>query len=403
MRVRVVDTTLRDGEQAPGVAFNLEEKVTIARMLDRLGVAQIEAGTPAMGEIEQQAIKAIVRMGLKCRISTWNRMLWEDIRASLACGVRDVHISAPVSPIQIRYKLGQSHQWVLERLRQACLYAMDHGLRVTVGAEDASRADPVFLLEFAFLARELGAERLRYCDTVGVLDPFTTFERLAWLKEKIDLELEFHGHNDFGLATANALAAVKAGAGWVDATICGLGERAGNAALEEVVMALKHLHGVDPGFKTERLREIAAYVARASGRQLPAWKPIVGSNIFAHESGIHADGTLKDPRTYEVFAPEEVGLERQIVIGKHSGTAAIKAKFAAYGIALSQDDAAAMLERVRAAAVQLKRSLDDKELVYLYEDYLLHQAAGTRSAPQAVAAASQEKRPESPLPSVQPL
>ncbi|RKO68066.1 homocitrate synthase [Desulfofundulus salinus] len=266
MQVHIVDTTLRDGEQAPGVAFNLQEKVTIARMLDRLGVAQIEAGTPAMGEMEQQAIAAIVRLGLKSRVSTWNRMVLADIRASLACGVQHVHISAPVSGIQIRYKLGKNHQWVLDRLRQACLYALDHGLSVTVGAEDASRADPGFLLEIAFLAGEVGAKRLRYCDTVGILDPFTTFERLVWLKENTTLELEFHGHNDFGLATANALAAIKAGVGWVDATISGLGERAGNTSLEELYRVLTELYGLDPGLNTRYLPLLGRFVARAAGR-----------------------------------------------------------------------------------------------------------------------------------------
>jgi homocitrate synthase NifV len=283
MQVHIVDTTLRDGEQAPGVAFNLQEKVTIARMLDRLGVAQIEAGTPAMGEVEQQAIAAIVRLGLRSRVSTWNRVVPADIRASLACGARHVHISAPVSDIQIKYKLGQNRQWVLQRLKQACLYAAEHGLPVTVGAEDASRADPEFVLEFALLARELGAERLRYCDTVGVLDPFTTFERLVWLKERVDLELEFHGHNDFGLATANALAAIKAGVEWVDVTVGGVGERAGNTSLEELYRVLSGLYGVDPGLDTRYLPLLGRFVARAAGRPFPEHYPGEEQDCYANK------------------------------------------------------------------------------------------------------------------------
>ncbi|WP_051276421.1 homocitrate synthase [Desulfovirgula thermocuniculi] len=266
MPVYIVDTTLRDGEQAPGVAFTPEEKVAIAQMLDALGVAQIEAGTPAMGEIEQKAIKSIVQLGLKSRISTWNRMVLDDLRASLACGVSLVHISAPVSPIQIRYKLGRSYRWVLSCLRDACLFALDHGLAVTVGAEDASRAEAGFLLEVAHLAREVGALRFRYCDTVGVLDPFTTVERLTWLKEHVAIELEFHAHNDFGLATANTVAAVRAGVGWVDATVGGLGERAGNAPLEELCLALVEIYGLDLGLKLRHLPPLSRYVARASGR-----------------------------------------------------------------------------------------------------------------------------------------
>lgn len=169
---------------------------------------------------------------------------------------------------------------------------------------------------------------------------------------------------------ANALAGVRAGASWVGVTVIGLGERAGNAAMEEVVMALKHIQGNDLKFRTEMFREIAEYVSLASKRELPAWKPIVGSNMFAHESGIHADGALKDPRTYEVFCPEEVGLERQIVIGKHSGTSAIKAKFKEYGVLLTQEEADDILAQVRVAAVELKRPLFDKEIVYIYEDFV---------------------------------
>ncbi|WP_177223974.1 homocitrate synthase [Neomoorella thermoacetica] len=270
MQVLIVDTTLRDGEQAPGVAFSPREKVAIARMLDRLGVAQIEAGTPAMGDIEQEAIRAIARQGLRSRVSTWNRLLLEDIRSSLECGIRDVHISAPVSSIQIRAKLRQDYRWVLNRLRQACRYARDYGLRVTVGAEDASRADPGFLLEFAYLAWESGAERLRYCDTVGVLDPFATCAHLSRLKEKVDLELEFHGHNDFGLATANALAAVRAGVRWIDTTVGGLGERAGNTSLEELYRALTRLFDLDPGLNSRYLPGLERYVTRAAGRLPPA-------------------------------------------------------------------------------------------------------------------------------------
>ncbi|MGB9792409.1 MAG: homocitrate synthase/isopropylmalate synthase family protein, partial [Thermacetogeniaceae bacterium] len=210
----------------------------------------------------------------------------------------------------------------------------------------------------------------RFCDTVGILDPFQTYERVKMIIDKVGIDVEMHTHNDFGMATANALAGVRAGAKWVGVTVIGLGERAGNAALEEVVMALKYVLGIDLNFKTEKFREIAEYVSLASKRELPAWKPIVGSNMFAHESGIHADGALKDPRTYEVFRPEEVGLQRQIVIGKHSGTAAIQAKFQEYGISLSKEEANEILARVRVAAIELKRPLFDKELVYIYEDYL---------------------------------
>lgn len=369
-QIKIVDTTLRDGEQTAGVVFANQEKVRIARMLDSLGVDQIEAGVPVMGGHEKEAIKEICKLGLKASIMGWNRAVIRDIEESLDCGLDAVAISISTSDIHIEHKLRSTRAKVLESMVKATEFAKKHGVYVSVNAEDASRSDADFLCEFAQAAREAGADRLRYCDTVGILDPFTTYEKIGELIARVGIDVEMHTHNDFGMATANALAGVRAGATWVGVTVIGLGERAGNAALEEVVMALKHLQGIDLNFKTEKFREIAEYVSLASKRELPAWKPIVGSNMFAHESGIHADGALKDPRTYEVFRPEEVGLERQIVIGKHSGTSAIRAKFEEYGIHLSKEAADEILARVRVAAVELKRPLFDKELAYIYEDYL---------------------------------
>jgi len=178
-----------------------------------------------------------------------------------------------------------------------------------------------------------------------------------------------HTHNDFGMAVANAIAGIHAGATWVNVTVGGLGERAGNAALEEVVMALKYIEGVDLELDTTRFRELGEYVMAAAGRQIPAWKSVIGTNMFAHESGIHADGVIKNPSTYEVFAPAEVGLARQIVIGKHSGSRALELKFEEYGIQVTRQEAAELLPRVRTMAIELKRALFDKELVYIYNDW----------------------------------
>lgn len=367
-KVLIVDTTLRDGEQTAGVVFARTEKLRIARMLDEIGVDQIEAGIPAMGGDEKEAVKAIAHAGLNASIMAWNRAVISDLEASIDCGVDAVAISISVSDIHIFHKLRMTRQQVLDAMTQAVVYAAQYGLYISVNAEDASRADPEFLLEFAMAAKGAGANRLRYCDTVGLLDPLTVYEKIKTLHEQTGLDIETHTHNDFGMATANTLAGVRAGARYVGVTVNGLGERAGNAALEEVVMALKHIYGIDLGVKTTRFREISEYVARASGREIPPGKPIVGTNTFAHESGIHADGVLKNPKTYEVFAPEEVGLQRQIIIGKHSGKHALKAKFLEYGINLTDEEAAAMLPAVRATAVNLKRPLFDKELVYIYED-----------------------------------
>lgn len=365
----IVDTTLRDGEQTAGVVFSNQEKLMIARMLDDLGVQQIEAGIPVMGGDEQRVIKQIVKLGLKASIMGWNRAVIKDIQTSLDCGCDAVAISISTSDIHIEHKLKTTREDVLERMVKATEFARKNGVYISVNAEDASRSDMDFLVRFAREAKNAGADRLRYCDTVGILDPFTTYERISQLIERTGLDIEMHTHNDFGMATANALAGVKAGATHVGVTVNGLGERAGNAALEEVVMALKHLLDTDLNFATERFVEVSEFVARASGRVLPAWKAIVGRNMFAHESGIHADGALKNPLTYEVFKPEEVGLERQIVIGKHSGTASIKAKFREeYAQEITEEEAEEILKRVRAMAVDMKRSLFDKELVYIYKN-----------------------------------
>jgi homocitrate synthase NifV len=226
-----------------------------------------------------------------------------------------------------------------------------------------------FLMEYYELAKALGARMVRYCDTLSVEDPYTTYRRIKFITQRLDVPLEVHMHNDFGMGTANALAGIRAGARSVAASVGGLGERAGNSPMEEVVMALKHLRDIDLGIDTSRFREIATYVADASRRAVPIWKAIVGTNVFAHESGIHADGILKDPASYEAFSPEEVGLERQIIIGKHSGSKAIMHKFSAeFGINLNQDTARELLERVRSMAVELKRPLFSKELMLLYKE-----------------------------------
>ncbi|HEY49859.1 MAG TPA: homocitrate synthase [Dehalococcoidia bacterium] len=368
-KICIDDTTLRDGEQAAGVVFTNEEKVIIARMLDALGVHEIEAGVPAMGGDEVEAIKSIIALGLRARLITWNRPVVSDIDASLKCGTEAVALSIPVSDIQIQHKLHQSRRWVLDSISRATRYAKKHDLYVSVNAGDASRADPEFLVQFARSGQEAGADRLRFCDTVGVLDPFRTYEVIHRIVEETGIDIEIHTHNDFGMATANALAGIKAGARYLNTTVNGLGERAGNASLAEVVMALKHIENIDVGIDTSGLREISRYVAEASQRPVPVNMAIVGDNIFAHESGIHADGVLKHPHTYEAFSPEEVGAERRILIGKHSGSHAVCFKFAQeLGIELSDDLAREILARVRALAVEHKRALLDTELALIYRE-----------------------------------
>lgn len=369
-KIYVVDTTLRDGEQTAGVVFSNEEKLKIAAYLDQIGVDQIEAGIPVMGGFEKECIKQIVAMNLKASIMAWNRAVISDIKESLECGVDAVAISISTSDIHIEHKLQTTREDVLKRMSDAVKFAKDHGLYVSVNAEDASRSDIDFLTEFALIAKHAGANRLRFCDTVGTLNPLTTYRYIRVLSDATGLNIEMHTHNDFGMATANALAGIYAGANHVGVTVNGLGERAGNACLQEIIMGLKYLMNLDVVYNTTLFREVAEYVAGASGRPLPVSKPIVGSNIFAHESGIHGDGVLKNPLTYEVFSPEEVGLERQIVIGKHSGSAAILSKFnKEYGIEMSDQEAKAILPRVKDMSIKVKRQLFDKELRLIFEEY----------------------------------
>jgi homocitrate synthase NifV len=368
-RINIVDTTLRDGEQTAGVVFSNDEKLKIASYLDRIGVDQIEAGIPVMGGFEKDCIKQIVNMGLKASIMAWNRAVIADIKESLECGVDAVAISISTSDIHIQHKLQTTREDVLARMADAVKFAKDNNLYVSVNAEDASRSDMDFLTEFALVGKHAGADRLRFCDTVGTLTPLTTFRFIRTLVDAVGLDIEMHTHNDFGMAVANALSGIYAGANYVGVTVNGLGERAGNACLQEVIMGLKYLMRMDSAYNTTLFREVAEFVAEASGRPLSVSKPIVGSNIFAHESGIHGDGVLKNPLTYEVFSPEEVGLERQIVIGKHSGSAAIRSKFIKeYGLELPEPIIQEVLKRARQMSIDLKRSLFDKELMVIYEE-----------------------------------
>ncbi len=364
--VYIDDTTLRDGEQTAGVVFANEEKVHIAQLLAQLGVHQIEVGIPAMGGDEKEAIKEIVSLKLPTSILAWNRAVIGDVKHSLDCGVDAVAVSISSSDIHIEHKLRRDRNWVLESVRRAVEFAKGRGLYVSVNAEDASRADPDFLVEFACIAKEAGADRLRYCDTVGILDPFGTYARIKRLLAEVDIPIEMHTHNDFGMATANAIAGLKAGATYVNTTVNGLGERAGNASLEELVMGLRYCEGVEMELHTSLFRELSEYVALASGRPLPAWKPVVGSNLFVYESEGRASGAVRDPSTYEVFLPGEVGLSRRFNVGKYSGPSVIRQKLREYGYYPSEEEVQKLVPILRARSIALKRSLFDKEVLERY-------------------------------------
>ncbi|MGB8718759.1 MAG: hypothetical protein WCD46_05570, partial [Desulfobacterales bacterium] len=380
----LIDTTLRDGEQAAGVAFRPAERRRIAEGLAAAGVDELEVGIPAMGTETRREIRDLVQGGLGCRLTSWCRATPGDITHAAGCGTDGVHISFPVSPIQLR-ALERDTAWVLQALKTLVPLAAGRFAFVSVGAQDATRAEPPFLDRFVRLAAACGAQRVRLADTVGIATPLGVTRMLHRLRQTAGplLALEFHGHNDLGMATANALTAAEAGAAALSATLNGLGERAGHARLEELTTALPFAAGRSCRAQTAHLLPLCHYLADITRRPIAADKPVTGGGVFEHESGIHIHGLLKDAATYQPFAPEAVGRgPATFVVGKFAGSTGLHYLLAAAGIEISRSQAARLLPGIRAAATRKGRALSMPEVLRLCrKSGAVSPAAGHRPAP----------------------
>lgn len=379
-KIIIFDTTLRDGEQSPGASMTLEEKVRIATLLDETGVDIIEAGFPVASEGDFQAVQKIsatVKNAVVCGLSRASKKDIDRAAAALQPARQArIHTFIATSPLHMQYKLNMTPEQVLERIHESVSHARNHVENVQWSPEDGTRSDHDFLCKAVETAIKAGAGTINIPDTVGYTIPQESSQIITMLRNRVpDIDkviISTHCHNDLGMAVANALAAVEAGARQVECTINGLGERAGNAALEEIVMALRVRHDLLPyttGIKASNLIKLSRLVASATGFPVQYNKAIVGKNAFAHESGIHQDGMLKNAQTYEIMRPEDVGLHKtDLVMGKHSGRHAFRKKLEELGFELDDTALNDVFTRFKSLA-DVKKTVYDDDLVALIEDF----------------------------------
>jgi 2-isopropylmalate synthase len=368
-RVRIFDTTLRDGEQSPGVSITPEQKLQIAIKLDRLGVDAIEAGFPIVSHGEVQAIRNIKKSGLNAEICGLARTLSSDIDLVIDCDLSYVHTFIATSDIHMQYKLKMAPEEVIQKAVNAVEYAKSHGLQVEFSAEDATRSDLTFLTKVFTAVGEAGADRIDIPDTVGYATPEFISNLVGIIKEQISVPISLHCHNDFGLAVANSIAGINAGATCAHVTVNGLGERAGNASLEEFVMALQCLYKKQHNINTKLLYETSKSVSNIMGIAVQANKAIIGENAFGHESGIHTHGILNNPLTYEPIDPEMVGRKRWLQAGKHAGAHGIRAMLEDFGIECTDEQLHKIVEKQKNLADKGK-SISTAELLSIAGEVL---------------------------------
>jgi methanogen homocitrate synthase len=364
--IEICDVTLRDGEQMPGVVFNPEEKQEIARQLDEIGIDIIEAGFPVVSRAEKSAIKEICSMGLNAKISALARSKKEDVDAALECDVDMISVFIATSELHLRHKLHMTCAEAIRCALETVEYAKDHNLIVRFSAEDATRTDFEILKKLYRKAEEYHADYVSVADTVGILNPRTTYYMIQEIKKQIKIPICMHCHDDLGMALCNTLAGAEAGAKQLHTTVNGIGERSGNTPLEELLVALRIHYGVD-GYELSKLKSVSAMVEAYSGVPVAKNKAVVGYNAFAHESGIHVAAVLEEPRTYELYSPEMVGADRKIIIGKHTGAKALKYITKRMGYNLDKKDICILAEKVKTAS-EFKRPISCDELRKLILD-----------------------------------